>query len=123
MLYSRVNIRFCQIYKLILVLFAVFFVQCFSYNPALSAQADIMKTPEAKYYNAEPTEKDKQLVDNAKSNLKDIGENVREKLNLDEPLPESTKEFLNSTQNKLEDTIEPITGKKQGYYQDNIQAK
>ncbi len=78
MLYSRVNLRFGKIFQLVLVLFAVFFVQCFSYNPALSAQADTIKTPEAKYYNAEPTEKDKQLIDNTKNNLKDIGENVRE---------------------------------------------
>lgn len=119
MLYSRVNIRFSQIYKLVLVLFAVLFVQCFSYNPALSAQADIMKTPEAKYYDVEPTEKDKQLIDNAKTKLKDIGENVREKLNLDEPLPQSTKDFLNSSENKVDEVVNLITRESRGYYQEN----
>jgi ABC-type dipeptide/oligopeptide/nickel transport system permease component len=91
----RLNLRFNQIIKAIFVVFAVFFVQFFNYINVLPAQADTVQTPEAKYYNAQPTEKDKQLVDNAKKNLEDIGENIREKLNLDEPLPESTKEFLN----------------------------
>ena len=93
------------------------------YSHALSAQADSLKTPEAKYYNAEPTEKDKQLVETAKNNLKDVGDNVREKLNLDEPLPQSTKDFLNSTEKRVEDTIEPIIGKNQGYYQNNLPKK
>ncbi|MBW4449935.1 MAG: hypothetical protein KME38_24625 [Spirirestis rafaelensis WJT71-NPBG6] len=115
--------RIRQIIKAILIVFALCCIQTLSYSPALSAQADTIKTPEAKYYNVEPTEKDKELVDNAKNNLKDIGDNIREKLNLDEPLPQSTKEFLNSSEKKLEDTIEPITGKKQGYYQNNIQAR
>lgn len=97
-----INLRINQICKAILVVFAVLFVQCFSYINVLPAQADTLKTPEAKYYNAQPTEKDKQLVDNAKNNLEDIGENIREKLNLDEPLPESTKEFLNSIKEKAD---------------------
>ncbi|MBW4569601.1 MAG: hypothetical protein KME31_16710 [Tolypothrix carrinoi HA7290-LM1] len=104
-IYWQINLRLNQILKAILVVFAVFFLQCFGDMNVLPAQADTAKTPEAKYYNAQPTEKDKQLVDNAKNNLKGIGENVREKLNLDEPLPQSTKEFLNSTKEK----VDPIT--------------
>ncbi|GAX41761.1 hypothetical protein NIES4075_27580 [Tolypothrix sp. NIES-4075] len=102
MIYSQINLRLYQIFKAILVVFAVLFLQCFGDMNVLPAQADTAKTPEAKYYNAQPTEKDKQLVDSAKNNLKAIGDNVREKLNLDEPLPQSTKEFLNSTKEKAE---------------------
>ena len=118
----RENFRLRQIIKVIFVVFTVFSIHL-GYSHALSAQADSLKTPEAKYYNAEPTEKDKQLVETAKNNLKDVGDNVREKLNLDEPLPQSTKDFLNSTEKRVEDTVEPIIGKKQGSYQNNLPKK
>lgn len=114
-IYWQVNFRLNQIFKAILVVFAVLFVQCVGNMNVLPAQADTVKTPEAKYYNAQPTEKDKQLVDNAKKNLKGIGKNVREKLNLDEPLPQSTKEFLNSSENKVDEVVNPITRESKGY--------
>lgn len=44
-------------------------------------------------------------------------ETVREKLNLDEDLPRSTKEFLKETEEAVEETVEPITGTRKGYYQ------
>jgi hypothetical protein len=44
-------------------------------------------------------------------------ETVREKLNLDEDLPRSTKEFLKETEETVEETVEPITGTRKGYYQ------
>lgn len=108
---GRKNLWFNQIFKVILVVFAVLFVQYLGEFNILPVQADTIKTPEAKYYNAEPTEKDKQLVDNAKNNLKDIGENIREKLNLDEPLPQSSKEFLNSSPKKVDQVVNPISKK------------
>lgn len=110
----RKNIWLNHIFKVLVLGFVVLFVQCFGDFNILPVQADNIKTPEAKYYNAEPTEKDKQLIDNTKNNLKDIGDNVREKLNLDEPLPESTKEFLNSSEKEV---VNPITKKNKGYYQ------
>ncbi|MGI8502774.1 MAG: hypothetical protein ACR2LR_16810 [Hassallia sp.] len=113
------NIWLNQIFKVIVVGLAVLFVQCFGEINILPAQADSIKTPEAKYYNAEPTEKDKQLIDNTKNNLKDIGDNVREKLNLDEPLPQSTKDFLNSSEKKVDEVVNPITRGNKGYYQEN----
>jgi len=117
--YWRKNLWLNHIFKVLVLGFVVLFVQCLGDFNILPAQADNIKTPEAKYYNAEPTEKDKQLVDNAKNNLKDIGDNVREKLNLDEPLPQSTKEFLNSSENKENVVVNPITREKKGYYQQN----
>ncbi len=50
-------------------------------------------------------------VKNLKENLKDTKETIVEKLNLNEPLPKSTKDFLRSTEEKVENTLEPITGK------------
>jgi hypothetical protein len=49
--------------------------------------------------------------------FKEAVENVREKLNLDEEVPRSTKEFLKSTEERVEETVEPITGTSKGYYQ------
>jgi ABC-type dipeptide/oligopeptide/nickel transport system permease component len=118
-IYWQINLRLSQIFKAILVVFAVLFVQFFGYINVLPAQADTVITPEAKYYNAQPSEKDKQLIDNAKKNLEDIGENIREKLNLDEPLPESTKEFLNSSENKVDEVVNLITRESKGYYEEN----
>jgi hypothetical protein len=49
--------------------------------------------------------------------FKEAVETVREKLNLDEDLPRSTKEFLKDTEERVEETVEPITGTSKGYYQ------
>jgi hypothetical protein len=118
-IYWQINLRWLQIIKAILVVFAVLFMQFLGDINVLPAQAESVITPEAKYYNAQPTEKDKQLIDNAKKNLEDIGENIREKLNLDEPLPESTKEFLNSSENKVDEVVNLITRESRGYYEEN----
>jgi hypothetical protein len=115
----QIHLRLSQMFKAILVVFAVLFVQFLGYINVLPAQANTVITPEAKYYNAQPTEKDKQLIDNAKKKLEDIGENIREKLNLDEPLPESTKEFLNSSENKVDEVVNLITRESKGYYEEN----
>lgn len=48
-IYSHVNLRVHQIFKAILVVFAVLFLQCFGDINVLPAQADTVKTPEAKY--------------------------------------------------------------------------
>lgn len=68
-------------------------------------------TPEGNYYKATPND------GNAGNPLKDAADNVREKLNLDEPLPRSTKEFLRSTEKRVENTVEPVTQTPEGYYQ------
>jgi hypothetical protein len=41
-----------------------------------------------------------------KNNLKEAAENVREKLNLDEPLDPDTKQVLDSTKIKTEQVVE-----------------
>jgi hypothetical protein len=50
--------------------------------------------------------------------IEEIKETVVEKLNLNEPLPESTKEFLNQVEQSVDSTVEPITGGSSGYYKE-----
>lgn len=84
---------------------------------------DAVKTPESFSYKATPNEdnysKGNKLSEDSKNPLKEAVENVREKLNLDEELPRSTKEFLKSSEKKVEKTVEPVTGRTEGYYQKN----
>lgn len=99
---------------------SLIFISALSY-PNMAAQAKPL-TPEAtnRYQVPEPDSRidvgDKNPVENAKENLKDAKDTIVEKLNLNEPLPESTKDFLRSTEDRIEDTFEPITGKQEGTY-------
>lgn len=82
-----------------------------------------VKTPEGVYYKATPDNDNfstgNKLSQNGGQNpLKEAAENVREKLNLDEEPPRATKEFLRSTERKVENAVEPVTGKPEGYYQE-----
>lgn len=121
------NLLLRQIITIFMLGFVFFSLQAFSYgNSMLVAQADTVKTPEGIYYKGTPDEgrvrNDRQL-ENAQRRLKETGDNVREKLNLDEETPEATKEFLESVQNKVEKTVEPITGTRRGYYQETVPKK
>lgn len=90
-------------------------------DDAAKSTGDTVKSPLGTYYKGTPhsslVETDTKSVDTGKNPLQKIADNVREKLNLDEPLPESTKEFLDSTEKRVEKAVEPITGTKQGYHQ------
>jgi hypothetical protein len=67
-------------------------------------------TPEANSYQVDRTDADhvknkaqdagKDVIENSENKIKSVADNIREKLNLDEPLPRSTKEFLNDVQGK-----------------------
>jgi len=52
---------------------------------------DTVRTPEGTYYKGTPND-DENIIEKAKG----TAENIKNKLNLDEPLPRSTKEFLNA---------------------------
>lgn len=84
-------------------------------------------TPEANYYKAQPqtntTSNGNNPIEQAKESLKKTAENVTEKLNLNEELPRSTKEFLNITEKRVEKTVAPVTGTKEGYYQESPQVR
>jgi hypothetical protein len=90
------------------------------------AQADV-KTPEGTYYKGIPdgnaSISNDQQVRNAQSGLKGAADNIREKLNLDEPVPQSTKEFLRNTERRTEKAVRPLTKTREGYYQTPPQAR
>ncbi|MBE9169232.1 hypothetical protein IQ238_17450 [Pleurocapsales cyanobacterium LEGE 06147] len=62
----------------------------FSYARAQAAPL----TPEAKDYQVNNTEQSPKNAKKAGEGLKGTAETIKEKLNLDEPLPESTKDFF-----------------------------
>jgi hypothetical protein len=125
------SLRLRQIITVLLAGLTIFVMQAF--GNVLPAQADeTVKSPYGYYYKGTPDENvvnrdfdqnrnlmnnEKSMADQAKKNIKETAENVREKLNLDEPLPKSTKEFLKSTKQKTEELVEPVTKNREGYYQ------
>lgn len=118
------NLLLSQVIIIFLVGLTFFGLQSFDSGfTMLSAQADTVRTPEGIYYKGTPDNegayRNDKLVENNQKRLKETGNNIREKLNLDEKTPQSTKEFLESVHNKVEETVEPITGSKRGYYQEN----
>ena len=89
-------------------------------NDAANSTGETVISPTGIYYKGTPEEAklgNKASNADSKNPLKSFAENVKEKLNLDEPVPESTKEFLDSTEERVEKVVEPITGTKEGYYQ------
>ena len=111
------NIRISQIVVVFLVGFMFLLGQAFTYVNV--AQADV-KTPEGTYYKGVPDElseiKNDTQTTNSRNPLKSAADNIREKLNLDEETPRSTKDFLKSTKNAVEDKVQPLTETKEGYY-------
>ncbi|MEH1771300.1 MAG: hypothetical protein V7L30_33845 [Nostoc sp.] len=112
------NIRLSQIVVVFLVGFMFLLGQAFSYVNV--AQADV-KTPEGTYYKGTPNEQgeirnDTQIT-NTQNPLKSAVDNIREKLNLDEKTPESTKEFFEPTRNITGDKASSSNGERGGYYQ------
>lgn len=125
-----------RIIAVILIAFTFLFVDVLSNNLIQPAQAQVM-TPEEYaeqantlnrnmdsanhregYYREKTFEQSQESpIEKAKTSLKEGAENIKEKLNLDEPVPQATKDFLHSTQQKVEETVEPITGTEHGYYQ------
>ncbi|MBK1989675.1 hypothetical protein A0J48_019410 [Sphaerospermopsis aphanizomenoides BCCUSP55] len=112
-----------QILIISLLVLTLFSIQ--SWNDSkfmLIAQADTVKTPEGIYYKGTPDPRkirNDQQRENTQERLKETTENVRRKLNLDEPIPDATKEFLEDVQTNIEKSVNPITGNTRGYYQDN----
>lgn len=114
---SRIISLLRQLMIVFLVVIAVFITQAFGYSNNLQAQAEPV-TPEATYYQAKGNdtnkiENDNKLVERSRKNLKETADNVREKLNVDEPSDPGTKGFFNSVQEKVEDVLRPITGQEQ----------
>jgi ABC-type dipeptide/oligopeptide/nickel transport system permease component len=68
------------------------------YGRRRPTSGETVKTPEGVYYKARPDSADKgetgNILEKAQQNLQETAENVKEKLNLDEPVPQSTKDFF-----------------------------
>lgn len=58
----------------------------------------------------------KKALNQGENKFQDAFENVKEKLNLDEPIPESTREFLRDVKGQTDEAVAPITGPTSGYY-------
>jgi ABC-type dipeptide/oligopeptide/nickel transport system permease component len=118
------NLLLRQVITVFVMGITLFALPNLNYSGVLQAQ---VMTPEdysdMVYSNNQANVSNNNPLENLKEGLKETADNVREKLNLDEPIPESTKEFLNSVQEKVEETVEPITGTEHGYYQENIPAQ
>ncbi|WP_071191823.1 hypothetical protein [Trichormus sp. NMC-1] len=108
-----------------LMAFTFFGFPALNYSNSL-AQAETVKTPEGIYYKGTPDTakiRNDKPVENAPKILKETAENIKEKLNLDEPVPDATKEFLEDVKTNVEKTVEPITGTRRGFYQETIPEK
>ncbi|MBD2692232.1 hypothetical protein [Anabaena catenula] len=116
---------FPSIVVISLVTFTFFGFPALNYSNSL-AQADTVKTPEGIYYKGTPDTgkiRNDKSVENAPKKLKETAENIKERLNLDEPVPDATKEFLEDVKTNVEKTVEPITGNRRGFYQENVPEK
>lgn len=103
------TIRLRQIITVFLV--AITFLVSSAFSSNLQAQARSI-TPEADAYQVERSDNDNRAqylredqIENSQDQLKSTADNIREKLNLDEELPQSTKEFFNQVQDKVDDVI------------------
>lgn len=108
------NLNLHKILTVFLVGMAFLVMQAFSYGNQLQAQAKPL-TPEASAYEVDKSEpeqikNDNDLVGQSRRNLKDTADNVREKLNLDQPIYPGTKEFLNDVQDSVKDATKAVTG-------------
>ena len=113
------NLSLRKILTVFLVGVTFFVIQAVGFSNASPALAEAV-TPEATSYQVERVETKNIKSDNGLiEKVKEAADNVREKLNLDEPIDPGTKDFLNSTQERVEDAVKPITGKEKGSFQDN----
>ncbi|MFE1746113.1 hypothetical protein [Coleofasciculus sp. H7-2] len=123
------GIRLRQIATVFLVSTAFFVIQAFGYGTPLQALANnTTLTPETNSYqvkgadgsvNARAETLKDQTEDTGSNLLEKIGaaaENVKEKLNLDEPTPPSTKKFFNQVQDKTDNVVDKtVQGAREGF--------
>lgn len=110
-----------QIVTSFVLAIAFLFIQAFGFESQMLAAA-LPLTPEASSYQVESDYAGKEQVGTLKEKVENAVDNVVEKLNLNEPLPESTKEFLGQTEDKVDETVEPITGDR-GYFKEESQVR
>ena len=117
------NVRLRQIVSAFLLAVALLVGSAFGYGNQIQAQANSTTlTPEADSYKVKGADSSlrtdignatNQAEDTGSSiidKIEDVAENIKEKLNLDEPLPPSTKKFIN----QVEDATGVDDGLEQG---------
>lgn len=104
------NLRLRQVLSVFLVATALFLSAPFIPSNATQALAAGAVTPEGTAYEIDKASSpgssipQKPLPPN--TNGKNLGETLRERLNLDQPVPESTKEFFGSVKDKAGEILE-----------------
>ena len=115
--------NFRKLIVLCIATVTLFLGQFLNSDNSLLAQSSSL-TPEGDYYQVAPDYSGKGTVDSVKQTLNNATENVVEKLNLNEPLPPSTKKFLNQVEDSVGNTAKPITGNQEGYFdKENTQIR
>ena len=105
------------LFTLFLVVIALLISTAFSSGNSVAAQAKPL-TPEAASYQIDRNDTENtqeqdglpndQLIEKSQEKLKSTADNIREKLNLDQPIYPPTKEFINTVQDKAKDAVEGI---------------
>jgi hypothetical protein len=115
--------NFRKLIVLSIATITLFMGQFFNPGNSLLAQSGAI-TPEGDYYQVAPEYAGKGTVEPVKETVKNATDNIVEKLNLNEPLPPSTKKFLNQVKESVGQTAEPITGNQEGYFdKENTQIR
>ncbi|MEW5860547.1 MAG: hypothetical protein AB1861_24695 [Cyanobacteriota bacterium] len=123
------SIRLRQIATVFLVSAAFLVMQAFGYGTPLQALANnTTLTPETNAYQVEGANGSiKARAETLKGQTEDTGsglldkigeaaENVKEKLNLDEPTPPSTKKFFNQIQDQTDNVVDKtVQGTREGF--------
>lgn len=101
------------IFITVIVGFALLMNVALGFGNPLQAQAMPLLTVDTSSYRVDPDDRQQRptntktelnnnpdLIENSREKLKDTADNLRDKLNPDEPLPDSTQKFVNKFQEK-----------------------
>ncbi|MBF2029607.1 MAG: YtxH domain-containing protein [Oscillatoriales cyanobacterium C42_A2020_001] len=80
------------------------------------AQVNYQRTDLNSRNSAQEPDTNGNLIENTREKLKETAENVREKLNLDEPISPSTKEFAHDVKEKIGETLSGSEKTADNYY-------
>ncbi|MBE9227980.1 hypothetical protein IQ264_21385 [Phormidium sp. LEGE 05292] len=117
------KLNFRKLIVLSIATITLFFGQIINAGNSLLAQSSSI-TPEGDYYQVAPEYAGKGPVNSVKETVKNATENVVEKLNLNEPLPPETKNFINQVEDSVGNTAKPMTGNQEGYFdRENTQIR
>ena len=117
------TLNFRKLIVLCMATVTLFLGQFLNSGNSLFAQSSSI-TPEGDYYQVAPEYAGKGPVNSVKETVKNATENVVEKLNLNEPLPPSTKKFINQVEDSVGNAAKPLTGNQEGYFdKENTQIR